>query len=255
MALALVHGVLRARLCAAEDIVVASRGESTLAAFIEATSVRSAKTNAAAVKEADVVVLCVKPGDVSAALKSAGKALKGKLLVSVATGVTIEALRLLSGTARVVRAMPNTAAIVGESATAYAVGEGISRADVETVEKIFSAVGRVYPVGEHQLDAVTGLSGSGPAYIYLAIEALSDGGVACGLPRKLALDLAIQTVLGASTMAATTKEHPAVLREQVTSPGGTTIAGLGVLESAAVRAAFARAVKAAAQRAKELSAK
>jgi len=255
MALALVHGLLRAGLCTAEDIVVASRTEATLAGFLDATTARGAKTNAAAVKGADVVILCVKPGDVPAALKSAGRALKGKLLISVATGITIETLRALSGTNRVVRVMPNTAAIVGESATAYAAGEGMARADIETVEQICGAIGKVYPVTEAQLNAVTGLSGSGPAYLYLVIEALSDGGVACGLPRKLALDLAIQTVVGSAAMASTTKEHPAVLREQVTSPGGTTIAGLGVLESAAVRSAFAGAVKAAAQRAKELSAK
>jgi pyrroline-5-carboxylate reductase len=149
--------------------------------------------------------------------------------------------------------MPNTAAMVGKSATAIAADEAVSRKDLAVAEKIFQAVGEVFPVSENQLDAVTGLSGSGPAYIYLVMEALSDGGVACGLPRKLALDLAIQTIQGAAEMAASTKEHPAVLREMVTSPGGTTIAALTALENAATRAAFIGAVQAAARRSKELS--
>jgi pyrroline-5-carboxylate reductase len=149
--------------------------------------------------------------------------------------------------------MPNTAAMVGKSATALAAQSGLSGEDLAVAQKIFQAVGTVYAVTESQLDAVTGLSGSGPAYIYLVMEALSDGGVAAGLPRKLALELAIQTVAGAAETAIVTGEHPALLREMVTSPGGTTIAALSTLETAAVRAAFIDAVKSAAKRSKELS--
>jgi len=253
MALALTHGMLRSKLCATADITVASRSKSGLQNFAAATSVRTAASNAEAVGGAEVVLLCVKPADALQALHEAGDVWKGKLLVSVVTGLKIAKLREAAPGCRVIRAMPNTAAMVGMSATAIAGGEKSTRGDLKTAEQIFQAVGGVFPVSENQLDAVTGLSGSGPAYIYLVMEALSDGGVAAGLPRKLALDLTIQTVLGAAEMAASTKEHPALLREMVTSPGGTTIAALGVLEKAAVRSAFIDAVKAAAKRSLELS--
>lgn len=253
MALALVHGMLRAKLCGPSDIVVSSRSRSGLESLVAATSVRAVASNADAVAAADVVVLCVKPLDALKALQEAGADWKGKLLISVATGLKISALRAGAPGSRVIRAMPNTAAMVGKSATAVAADESASRKDLATAEKIFNAVGAVFPVAETQLDAVTGLSGSGPAYIYLVMEALSDGGVACGLPRKLALELAIQTIQGAAEMAASTKEHPAVLREMVTSPGGTTIAALTALENAATRAAFIGAVQSAARRSKELS--
>lgn len=253
MALALVHGMLRAKLCGPSDIVAASRSKPGLENFVAATGVRPVADNAAAVAAADVVLLCVKPGDALKALGEAGGGWKGKLLLSVVTGLKIARLREAAPGARVIRAMPNTAAMVGKSATALAAGENVSRRDAATAEKIFRAVGGVFEVGENQLDAVTGLSGSGPAYLYLVMEALADGGVAAGLPRKLAQDLAVQTVQGAAEMAVSTREHPALLREMVTSPGGTTIAALATLEKAAVRAAFMGAVQAAAARSKELS--
>lgn len=253
MALALVHGMVRAGLCSASDITVSSRSRSSLENFCSATGASSAASNSEAVKDADVVVLCVKPTDAVAALKDCAAALSGKLLVSVATGVKISKLGDAAPGARVVRAMPNTAAMVGKSATALAAQGNLSPADCAAAEGIFRAVGSVFSVSESQLDAVTGLSGSGPAYIYLIMEALSDGGVAAGLPRKLALDLAIQTVAGAAEMALSTGQHPALLREMVTSPGGTTIAALATLETAAVRSAFIDAVKSAAHRSKELS--
>jgi pyrroline-5-carboxylate reductase len=253
MALALAHGMLRAKLCAPSDIVVSSRSRPGLENFAAATSVRAVASNAEAVAAADVVLLCVKPLDALKALKESGADWRGKLLISVATGVKIASLREAAPGSRVIRAMPNTAAMVGHSATAIAADESASHEDLETAERVFQAVGEVYRVAENQLDAVTGLSGSGPAYIYLVLEALSDGGVLCGLPRKLALDLAIQTIRGAAEMAVSTQEHPAVLREMVTSPGGTTIAALAALENAATRSAFIRAVQAAAARSKELS--
>ncbi len=253
MALALVHGMLRAKHCAASDVIVASRSQAGLESLVAATSVHAAATNAEAVAEADVVILCVKPGDVLKALEQASGALKGKLLISVVTGMKTSVLNDAAPGCRVVRAMPNTAALVGKSATALASDETATRKDVEIATKIFKAVGEVFEVQESQLDAVTGLSGSGPAFIYLILEALSDAGVTLGLTRKLSLELAIQTLAGVAEMAASTKEHPAVLREMVTSPGGTTIAGLNVLEEAAVRSAFVSAVKAAAARSRELS--
>ena len=253
MALALIQGMLRANLCSASEITVSSRYQTGLEALATATGVRAAASNAEAVSEADTVLLCVKPGDALLALEESGEALEGRLLLSVVTGLKIAALREAAAGCRVIRAMPNTAAMVGRSATAVAAEKGAARADIETAERIFGAVGEVFSVAEGQLDAVTGLSGSGPAFVYLVMEALADGGLAAGLPRALALDLAVQTVAGAAEMAALTKEHPALLREMVASPAGTTIAGLVVLEGAAVRSAFINAVKAAAARSKELS--
>lgn len=253
MALALIHGMLRGKVCAAPDIVVSSRTRQNVENLVGAVSVRSAGSNNEAVTLADIVVLCVKPADAAAALENARGSFDGKLLISIVTGLKIAALREAAPGARVVRAMPNTAAMVGKSATAIAFEKGSSRKDQEAVTKIFRAVGEIFKVTEGQMDAITGLSGSGPAFVYLMMEALSDGGVAAGLPRKLALELAIQTVAGAAEMASSTKEHPAILREMVTSPGGTTVAGLEILEDSAVRSAFSQAVQAAARRSRELS--
>jgi len=253
MAMALIQGMLRANLCSASEITVSSRSRTGLENLASATGVRAASSNAEAVAEADTVLLCVKPFDALRALEEAADALEGRLLISVATGLKIATLRRAATDCRVIRAMPNTAAMVGRSATAIAADKDAAREDIDTAERIFGAVGEVFSIPEDQFDAVTGLSGSGPAFVFLVMEALSDGGLAAGLPRKLALDLAIQTVAGAAEMATSTKEHPALLREMVASPGGTTIAGLVVLEGAAVRSAFINAVKAAASRSKELS--
>lgn len=253
MAQALAKGMLRAKVCGAEDIGVADRVPAGAQSFAEATSGQVMESNAAAAAAAEVVLLCVKPGDAALALEEAGSALKNKLLISIVSGLTSSSLRGRAYGARVIRVMPNTAALVGMSATAMAVNSETAEADVKVVETIFGAVGEVYSVNENLLDAVTGLSGSGPAYVYLMIEALSDGGVAAGLPRALAQDLAVQTVRGAAATVAVTGEHPALLREMVTSPGGTTSAALGVLEKAAVRSAFVEAVKAASARSRELS--
>jgi pyrroline-5-carboxylate reductase len=253
MAMALIQGMLRANLCSASEITVSSRSRPGLEDLAAATSVRAAASNAEAVAEADTVLLCVKPSDALRALEEAAEALEGRLLLSVVTGLKIASLREAAAGCRVIRAMPNTAAMVGRSATAVAGDKGAAREDIETAERIFGAVGEVFSVAEDELDAVTGLSGSGAAFIYLVMEALADGGLAAGLPRTLALNLAIQTVAGAAEMAASTKEHPALLREMVASPAGTTIAGLVVLEGAAVRSAFINAVKAATARSKELS--
>jgi pyrroline-5-carboxylate reductase len=254
MALALIQGALRANLCSPSEIVVSSRSQSGLETLVSATGVCSGASNAEVASDGDTVLLCVKPADALKALQEAGNSLAGKLLISVVTGLHIFTLRKAAPGCRVIRAMPNTAAMVGRSATAIAIDSDVTRADITTAERLFSAVGEIFTVSENQLDAVTGLSGSGPAFVYLVMEALSDGGVSAGLPRKLSQELAIQTVAGAAEMAATTKEHPALLREMVASPGGTTIAGLAVLEHAAVRSAFIGAVKAAAARSKELSA-
>ncbi|PWU11705.1 MAG: pyrroline-5-carboxylate reductase [Verrucomicrobia bacterium] len=248
---ALVEGLLRAKLCLPQDIIVSSRSPEPLALLTKETGIRAGKNNAEVVQEAELILLAVKPWDVAAALQSCGEALSRKLLVSVVTGKSAESLASLSG-ARVVRAMPNTGAMAGVSTTAIAPGASASIADVERVRQIFEAVGSVIEIKESLFDAVVGMSGSGPAYIYLIIEALSDGGVAVGLPRSVALHLAIQTVRGAAIFAEQSGLHPALLREMITSPAGTTAAALGVLEDEGMRAAFIRAVRAAKERSEEL---
>lgn len=201
-----------------------------------------------------IVVLAVKPQQMEEACTvAASKATSEHLVVSVAAGVSLEALRRwLGGAPRLARVMPNTPALVGEGATAFALAPGATPEDAERVKTIFSAVGKAFEVKESLLDAVTGLSGSGPAFVYLMIEALSDGGVLCGLPRELATALAAQTVRGAASMVLQTGEHPAVLKDQVASPGGTTIAGLAALERGGLRAALISAVEAASRRSAEL---
>jgi pyrroline-5-carboxylate reductase len=210
--------------------------------------------NAALGRGADVVVFAVKPQQTDEALAALAQGFRPEaLLVSVAAGVRTATLEAgLGGAARVVRAMPNTAATVRAAATALAGGRLAGDDDVATARAIFERVGRVVLVDEAALDAVTGLSGSGPAYVMLFIEALTEGGVAAGLARDTALSLAAQTVLGAAKLLLETGEDPATLRARVTSPGGTTVAGLGRLEAAGVRAAVAAAVEAATRRATEL---
>lgn len=253
MGSALIQGVLAAKVCEPSEIVVHDRVAEPAEMLGTESGIRVAKNNREVAAASDVIVLCVKPEDAVAALGEAGQELKGKLLVSIVAGITIGSLQEAAGAqCRVVRVMPNTAALVQKGASAYATGRGVTEKDVAAVEQIFTSVGRAYAVKESLLDAVTGLSGSGPAYVYLFIEALADGGVQMGLPRDLATKLAVQTVAGAAEMVSETMMHPAVLREMVTSPGGTTIAGLAELERGRVRVSVMDAVRAATLRAREL---
>lgn len=210
-----------------------------------------------AVGSADVVVLAVKPQDVHAILERI-ELQKDQLLVSVAAGLTCESLeKTLPPNSRVIRVMPNTPALVGAGATAYCLGTHATEEDGDVVQKLFSSIGCAIQVKESHMDAVTGLSGSGPAYCFLVLEAMADGGVLAGLPRETATKLAAQTMLGAAKMVLNEDEeelmHPGVLKDAVASPGGTTITGLHVLECEGVRSAFQKAVAAASRRSKELS--
>lgn len=253
MGSALIQGVLAAKICEPKEVQVYDRLSESTDALATASGIRVALNNRKVASASDVVLLCVKPDDAEAVLAEASAELDGKLLVSIVAGVTIAALQKAAGAkCRVVRVMPNTAVLVQKGASAYAAGKGVSEDDITTVEKIFTSVGRAFHVKEPLLDAVTGLSGSGPAYVYLFIEALADGGVQMGLSRDLATMLAVQTVAGAAEMVSQTMMHPAVLREMVTSPGGTTIAGLAELERAGVRSALMNAVRAATLRSREL---
>ncbi|GEA17063.1 pyrroline-5-carboxylate reductase [Moorella sp. E306M] len=201
---------------------------------------------------ADILILAVKPQNVKEAL---GGLIVGKekLVISIIAGVTLARLASYLGEVPIVRVVPNTPALVGEGMTALAANKFVQPEALEKALAIFRSVGRAIVLPEEQLNAVTGLSGSGPAYIYMLIEALADGGVRQGLARSVALELAAQTVLGAARMVLATGEHPGVLKDKVTSPAGTTIAGLTVLEDRGVRGAIIRAVEAATLRAESLS--
>ncbi|MFC5456180.1 pyrroline-5-carboxylate reductase [Prosthecobacter fluviatilis] len=203
----------------------------------------------------DVIILAVKPGDMQGLCESLAQVKGSRLYLSIAAGVSLSHLEAWLGEKqRVIRSMPNTPALVGIGAAAYARGSKATAKDAALAEKILGAVGTADEVAEKLLDAVTGLSGSGPAYVYTVIEALADGGVLMGLPRAAALRLAAQTVAGAAEMVLTTGKHPAALRDEVTSPGGTTIAGLEKLEQHGLRHAMIQAVRAATEKSKALGA-
>ncbi len=254
MATALARGFVRAGLLKADQIIGADLSEPARAAFGKEVGAVTTAYNPDVMKFAQAIVLAVKPEQASAVLKEVrGKWTEKHLLVSVVAGVPLAKLEQeMEGGARVIRVMPNTPALVGASASAYALGRAATGEDGQLVQRLFSAVGTAILVKESLLDAVTGLSGSGPAYAYLLIESLSDGGVAAGLPRDVATRLAAQTLLGAARMVLETGLHPGALKDMVTSPGGTTIEGLYELEKAGVRGAMMSAVRAAADRARRL---
>ena len=211
----------------------------------------------ARVSTAGLILLCVKPADapvVLSTLRNAGLR-RDTLLISILAGVSTDRIESLLGTDNpVVRAMPNTACIVGEGMTVVCRGRYAAKPDLERASRIFEAVGKCLPIDEIHFNAITALSGSGPAYQFLIMEALADAGVRVGLPRQLALTLVAQTALGAAKMVLTTDRHPASLRDDVTTPAGCTIAGLLMLEDGRIRSVLARAVEEAAKIAAHLGA-
>lgn len=257
MATALAGGWIRAGLLDSARSRAADPVPEARNRFEKATGIATANANSDVAAACDVLILAVKPQVLPTILAEIRSAIQAKhLVISIAAGVTLQTLAEgLRTTVRLTRVMPNTPCLVGASATGFTPGATATPEDVELVGKLFSAVGKAYRVSEPLLDAVTGLSGSGPAYVYMLIEAMADGGVRCGLPRDIALALAAQTVLGAAKMIVETGQHPAVLKDAVASPGGTTIAGLHILERAAFRAAAMDAVEAATKRAQELGKK
>ena len=254
MATALAKGLICSGFTAAEQITASDPFPTACEAFERETGARIVPSNQQVVQSADVVILAVKPQQVTAVLQEMTSALGNKpLIVSIAAGISLEQLLKGVGTdQRVVRVMPNTPCLVGQGASAYARGGTATSEDAAVVGRLLTSVGTACEVPESLLDAVTGLSGSGPAYVYAMIEALSDGGVRMGLPRALATQLAAQTLRGAAAMVLETGEHPGVLKDAVTSPGGTTIAGLHALERGGLRATLMNAVEAATGRSKEL---
>jgi pyrroline-5-carboxylate reductase len=255
MATALARGFVAAQLAPANSLVASDPQAASRAAFErEMPGATVIEKNGAEFEACDVVILAVKPQMMTQALGEAvGHIRSDAVVISIAAGVPIA--RLAAGLAdrqRIVRVMPNTPCLIGKGASAYALGPTATAADGELVSKLFSAVGVAFEVPEEQLDAVTGLSGSGPAYVYTLIEQLTEGGRAVGLSPELAAALATHTVAGAAEMVLSSGETPAVLRDRVTSPGGTTLAGLKALEENGFQRAVVAAVKAATARSNEL---
>ena len=251
---ALVRGWVAAGVLAGPNIRLFDTHRAAAEVVAAETGAMVAETDAEASEDADLLLVSVKPHIVLKSLNALKTVLPPHCLVlSVSPGILLTHLEeaVASGTP-VIRTMPNTPALVGVGATAFCRGTHATDTHAATARTLFEAVGRVVEVEERLMDAATGLSGSGPAYIYLIIEALADGGVRAGLPRDVAQTLAAQTALGAAKMVLETGEHTAVLKDAVTTPGGTTITGLAVLEEAGLRGTLMKAVHAAAERAREM---
>lgn len=251
----LARGMITRKLLAPQNITVTDIEPERLEELRSALKLRVTGDNAEAVKGADIVVLAVKPQNFPETLKGIRRvANASKVFISIAAGVTTDSIeKLLTRKPRVLRVMPNVAALAGEGAAAVARGHYARKDDVRYALAMLGAVGLAVEVEEKLMDAVTGLSGSGPAYCFVIIEALADAGVQLGLSRDLAEKLAAQTMLGAARLCLQENQHPARLKNMVTSPGGTTAAGLRVLEEGKIRATLTGAVEAAAKRAKELA--
>lgn len=258
MAEALLGGLFASRCCEPASVWVTDVSRERQDLMKRRFGVQVGADNREAAAWADAVLLAVKPQVMETVLADLAPVLPGRLVISIAAGWSIRRLgerfeRMGDGAPRIVRVMSNTPALVREGMSAVAYGQGVREDEAQFVRTLFESVGRVVTVEERLMDAVTGLSGSGPAYVFLAIEALADGGVKMGLPRPVAALLAAQTVLGAAKMVLDTEEHPARLKDRVASPGGTTIAGLHELERGGLRATLIAAVEAATNRSKELA--
>ncbi len=256
MGRALIEGALRNKVVAPEDVFISSRTPSAIKTMTSELGVTAFDSNVEVAYAADVVLLCTKPADlplVLLELANEAECLENTLLISAAAGLTIAELEgILPLGVRLIRCMPNTPALIGQGAAAYALGTAATAKDAILTCKVLGASGSVIEVKEKLINAVTGVSGSGPAYVYTFIEALADGGVAEGLSRSQALELAVKTLQGAASMVAETGIHPAILRDMVTSPGGTTIEALCVLEAQGFRSAVINAVRAASQKAEKM---
>lgn len=256
MGRALLEGALKAGIVEAQNVYVSSRTTSTRQALADDLGVHAVDSNTELAQNADVIYICTKPNItplILLELSETPEIFDRVLLISTVAGLSLEKLEQpLPHHARVIRCMPNTPALIGKGAAAYALGSHATDTDATTACSLLGATGSVIEINESLMDAVTGVSGSGPAYVYTFIEALADGGVLKGLPRQQALELATQTVLGAASMVAETGLHPAILKDMVTSPGGTTIAAVQTLEDQGFRAATIAAVAAASERSVEL---
>jgi pyrroline-5-carboxylate reductase len=255
MGQALVSGLVGSGSSKPQDIVCTDVREVKLKAIEKQYGVQISTNNLEAVSQADIIIYAVKPQIMATVLNETAEKLDmSKLIISIAAGVPMEAIEsCLNKELRLIRVMPNIAAAVKEAATAIAAGRHASKEDVQLAMEIFDSIGKSVFIQENYLmDAITGLSGSGPAYIFLIVEAMADAGVKVGLSRQEALFLSAQTVLGAAKMLIETQEHPGQLRDRVTSPGGTAIAGLATLEEGGLRTTLIHAVEVATNRSREL---
>ncbi len=237
-----------------EQLFVTDKNKSRVAFFKETFGVKSTTDNAEATKKADIIMLCVKPQIATDVIAGIRESLHtGQLMISIMAGFTILQLQeALVHPVPVIRAMPNTPCAIGAGMTVLASGNNTNGEHIRFAEALFSAVGKTIVLDEKYFDAVTGLSASGPAFIYVIIEALAEGGVKCGLPRDVSTALVAQACLGASRMVTETGQHPAILKDQVTTPAGCTIDGLMTLEEGGLRVTLTKAVTEAARRAGEL---
>jgi len=251
---ALIKGLIAASVLPGEAIAATDIRRDRVEFLAKQFRIKTPADNGELVRGADVVILAVKPQIIAAVLREIAPAVSARtLLISIAAGVSTNTLRTgLGKAARVIRVMPNTPALVLEGVTAIAKGAGLEPDDLDTAREIFQAVGKAVVVDEELMDAVTGLSGSGPAYVAIVIEALADGGVKMGLDRATAMTLATQTVLGSARLLLETGLHPGALKDMVSSPGGTTIAGIAALEEGGLRTTFMKAVERATIRSREL---
>jgi pyrroline-5-carboxylate reductase len=250
------QGIFEQKLFSKQDITVTDIDNTRLAFIRSKLRFKVSNDNKKTAKNADIIILAVKPQNMAATLKEFAFAIdSSKIVISIAAGIPTSFIEAaLPKKARVLRVMPNTPALVGEGAASVAKGLCATRSDVKLTRAILDAVGTSFEVEEKLMDAVTGLSGSGPAYFFLIIEALIEAGTKLGLPRELAANLSAQTMLGAARLCLQSDKEPAQLREMVTSPGGTTAAGLKILEEGNIRDIFICAVEAATARSKELAA-
>ncbi len=251
---ALIHGLLHGHLCKPEQIICSDVRPERLKLIREKYGVRGTTHNSEVVKQSDIIILAVKPQIMKPVVEEVSKYFDfNKLIISIAAGVPLDAIESCAGKElKLVRVMPNICVSVREGVSAISAGKHAQKEDLMIAKTIFDSVGKSIFLEESLLDAVTGLSGSGPAYIFLIVDALADAGVKVGLSRDDALLLASQTVLGAAKMLIETGEHPGKLKDMVTSPGGTAIAGLHTLEQGGVRTTLINAVEVATQRSKAL---
>ena len=253
MAEALADGIIHSGVVSAEDVYASDPDEERREVFQQKIGDHVYEDNRKVARHADVLVLAVKPQVLPRVAQHISEKVEdAHLVVSIAPGIKLASLERWLDTDRLIRVMPNTPALVGEGASGFAAGRGTTESDIETVEAILGAVGRCVKVKEELMDAVTGLSGSGPAFLFIALEAMADAGVEAGLSREQAMELAAQTMRGAATLAQETDMHPAELKDAVTTPGGTTAAGLHALETAGLRAAFMNSVQAAVEKGRSL---
>lgn len=254
MAIALAGGFVAKGVVSPQQIRACDVVKEAREAFTRETGIATTDQMREVVANSDILIVAVKPQSMPQLLKDLAPLVTTKhLVVSIAAGIPLQTFgQALGADRRLIRVMPNTPCLVGASASGYALGGAATPGDAQTVQKLLSAVGIAVEVPESLLDTVTGLSGSGPAFVYLMIEALSDGGVRMGLPRNTATTLAAQTLLGAAKMVLETGIHPGALKDAVASPGGTTIAGLQALEVGGLRGCLMSAVEAATLRAREL---